>query len=57
MSGRMDDFDLVVRNADIVTASERFHSNRLTGSYAAVATALGAHAERRGTQVHGGEMP
>ncbi|MGI9146749.1 MAG: thiamine pyrophosphate-requiring protein [Chloroflexota bacterium] len=28
------------------TASERFGANRLSGSYAAVATALGAHAER-----------
>jgi acetolactate synthase-1/2/3 large subunit len=28
------------------TASERFGANRLTGSYAAVAQALGAHAER-----------
>jgi dihydropyrimidinase len=27
MSERMDDFDLVVRNADIVTASERFHAD------------------------------
>jgi dihydropyrimidinase len=27
MSARMDPFDLVVRNADIVTASERFHAD------------------------------